>query len=89
MTRMTRVLAVFAVWGCVALNLAQPLLLLKISANIAGFNMVFVSLHTLYANRRFLPAELRPAVWREVCLVLCGLFYGAFVLAALASGRLD
>jgi hypothetical protein len=84
------VLAVFALWGCVALNLAQPLLLLKIGANIAGFNMVFVSLHTLYANRRFLPAELRPAVWREACLVMCGLFYGAFVLAAvMMSGWRD
>ncbi|MGH9349488.1 MAG: Nramp family divalent metal transporter [Vicinamibacterales bacterium] len=79
------VLAVFAVWGCVALNLAQPLVLLIIGANIAGFNMVLVSLHTLYANRRFLPPELRPPVWREAGLVACALFYGGFVAAALGS----
>jgi hypothetical protein len=78
------VLAVFAVWGCVALNLAQPVTLIILGANIAGFTFVLISLHTIVVNRRFLPAVLRPPVWREACLVLMAVFYGFFVVLALA-----
>ena len=76
------VLLAFAAWGCVALNLAQPLTLIVIGANMAAFNFVVVSLHTLVVNRLFLPAELRPSRWREAALVGSALFYGAFVAAA-------
>jgi uncharacterized protein YhhL (DUF1145 family) len=79
------VVAAFAIWGCIALNLAQPLTLIIIGANIAGANMVFLSLHTLRVNRRFLPAELRPPLWREATLVACTLFYGIFALLALRA----
>jgi hypothetical protein len=77
------VLAAFAVWGCVALNLAQPLTLIVLGANIAAFNLVCLSLHTLVLNRQVLPAELRPSRAREAGLLLCALFYGAFATAAL------
>jgi hypothetical protein len=77
------VLAVFAVWGCVALNLAQPITLIIIGANIAGFNFVLEGVHTIVVNRRFLPRELRPARWREAALVLMAIFYGLFVALAL------
>jgi hypothetical protein len=77
------VLAAFAVWGCIALNLARPLTLIIIGANAAAVIFVFESLHTIVLNRRVLPRELRPALWREACLVLCALFYGAFAGAAI------
>ena len=77
------VLALFAVWGCVALNLAQPLTLIIIGANVAGFAFVLLGIHTLVVNRKFLPAELRPPLWREVCVVACSVFYGMFFLVAL------
>lgn len=77
------VLLVFAVWGCIGLNLARPLTLIIIGANAAAFIFVIESVHTLVVNRRFLPRELRPPVWREATLVLCALFYGAFVAVAL------
>jgi uncharacterized protein YhhL (DUF1145 family) len=80
------VLVVFAVWGCIALNLARPLTLIIIGANAAAVIFVFESLQTLILNRRVLPRELRPALWREACLVLCALFYGGFVTAVLWSG---
>lgn len=76
------VLAAFALWGCIALNLARPLTLIIIGANAAAAIFVVESLHTLVLNRRVLPRELRPPLWREVCLVLCALFYGTFVAAA-------
>ena len=74
-------LFVFAIWGMIALNLAQPFLLIKIGANVAGFIFVVLAIHTLYVNRTFLPRELRPALWREIALVLCALFFGFFVMA--------
>jgi hypothetical protein len=79
------ILAIFVVWGCIALNLAQPLTLVVIGANVAGLNFVVVSLHTLVLNRRFLPTELRPPLWREVMVVLCALFFGAFSAATLVT----
>jgi hypothetical protein len=76
------VVAAFAIWGCIALNLARPLTLIIIGANAAAFIFVVESIHTLVVNRLFLPRELRPALWREACLVLCALFYGTFVAVA-------
>jgi hypothetical protein len=79
------VVAAFALWGCVALNLARPLTLIIIGANAAAFIFVVESIHTLVVNRLFLPRALRPALWREACLVLCALFYGTFVVVAVLS----
>ena len=79
------VMAVFAVWGCIALNLAQPLTLIIIGANVAGFTFVLESLHTLVVNRKFLPPALRPALWREASVVLCAIFYGVLVVLALVQ----
>jgi hypothetical protein len=75
------VLAAFAIWGCIALNLARPLTLIIIGANAAAVIFVVESIHTIVVNRQVLPRELRPALWREACLVLCALFYGTFVAA--------
>jgi hypothetical protein len=74
------VLAVIVVWGIIALQLAQPAMLLQIGANIAGVIFVFASLHLLYLNTRLLPPGLRPPMWRRVALVGMSLFYGFFVV---------
>jgi hypothetical protein len=73
------VLAAVVVWGIIALQLAQPVMLLQIGANIGGAVFVFTSLHLLYLNTRVLPAALRPPLWRRVALVGMALFYGFFV----------
>lgn len=79
------VLVVFAVWGSIALGLARPLVLIVIGANAAGVIFLFASIHTLVVNRRFLPKELRPALWREAALVLCAVFYASFAAGTLVS----
>jgi hypothetical protein len=79
------VMGAFVVWGCLALNLAQPLTLVIISANIAAFNLVLLSVHTLVLNRRVLPLELRPPAWREGMVVLGALFFGSFLVATVVS----
>jgi hypothetical protein len=78
------VLGVFAVWGCIALNLAQPLSLIIIGANIAAVISVLQSVQTLVINRRFLPKALRPSIWREAAVALCAVFYGGFAVMSLA-----
>ncbi len=76
-------IVLFGLWGAVALNLAQPLTLVIISANVGGFVTLCLALHTIVVNRLFLPVELRPPLWREAALVLTALFYGVFVVLAL------
>ncbi len=70
----------FAGWGCVAMALAPPLMLIKIGANIAGFMFTFSGIHILIVNRKLLPKELRPSLWREAALVACTLFFAFFTL---------
>jgi hypothetical protein len=76
------VLAVAVVWSLIAMKLAQPLVLLLISANVAGFVLVVASLHLLYLNTRLLPVHVRPPMWRRVALVVTALFYSVFVALA-------
>jgi Mn2+/Fe2+ NRAMP family transporter len=67
----------FSLSGVLILLLeVKPLLLILLSANMAGLNMAIISLHTLYVNRRFLPVELRPPLWREFVVVMGAIFYG-------------
>ena len=62
------VLAVLVVWGIIALRLAQPIVLLKIGANVAGAVFVIAAPHLLYVNTRILPPHVRPPMWRRVAL---------------------
>jgi len=73
------VLAVVVLWGIVALRLTQPIILLILSANMAGIVFIISSLHLLYVNTRLLPLELRPPMWRRLALVALALFYGFFL----------
>jgi hypothetical protein len=79
------VLILYIAWGCISLHLAQPLTLLILAANIGGAIFVLLSLHTLVVNRRFLPREFRPPLWREAGLLLCTLFYGTFAVVSLQA----
>ena len=73
------VLVAISIWGIIALKLTQPIILLTVSANMAGIVFIISSLHLLYVNTRLLPVELRPPMWRRLALVALALFYGFFV----------
>lgn len=79
------VLAAVVLWGVIALRLAQPIVLLKLGANVAGFIFIVSSLHLLYLNTRILPEHVRPPLWRRVALVVMALYYGFFVTLSLRS----
>lgn len=76
-------LTVFTLVGCAAMTLAEPLTLILIGANLAAVNFAVLSFHTLWANRRLLPRELQPSLWREAAVLLCGLFFTALPAAML------
>jgi len=73
-------LAVFMVWGCTFINIAVPLVVLAISANIANFTMAISAVMTIRLNRKFLPKEFQPSWWREAILILNLLFFGFFFM---------
>jgi hypothetical protein len=79
------VLTAIVLWGVIALRLAQPIVLLKLSANVAGVVFVIASLHLLYVNTRLLPAHVRPPMWRRITLVVIALFYAIFVSLSATS----
>ena len=71
------IFCVFSLSGTLILFLdVKPLLLILIGASMAGLNMTIISIHTLCVNRKFLPIELRPPLWREIVVVLGAIFYG-------------
>lgn len=73
------VLVAITAWGIIALRLTQPIVLLALSANMAGIVFIISSIHLLYINTRLLPVELRPPMWRRVALVALAIFYGLFL----------
>ena len=78
------VLGAIAVWGMIALRLAQPVVLLQLGANVAGAVFIIASLHLLYINTRLLPEALRPSFGRRAALVGMSLFYGFFTVLSLS-----
>ena len=71
-------LIVFVIWGLMYVNITLPLIIFAVSANIANFTMALSALLTIRLNRKVLPEEFRPPVWREVVLVLNIAFFGFF-----------
>ena len=74
------VLAAVVGWGLIALQLTQPIVLLQISANMAGTVFVISAIHLLYVNNVLLPKPLRTPLWRNAALVAMAVFYGFFVV---------
>lgn len=71
-------LGIVVLWGMVALKLAQPILLIQISANVAGVTFVIAGIHLYYVNTRLLPEAVRPKAMPRVGLVALVVFYGFF-----------
>ena len=72
------ILGVYILWGVIAMYLARPLFMILVSATVGGYLLVITALHTLYVNRKFLPQEIQPPIWKQVGLVLCAGFYSIF-----------
>jgi hypothetical protein len=71
-------LIVFVIWGALFMNITLPLIIFAVSANIANFTMALSAVATIRLNRKFLPKEYRPKLWREIILILNFIFFGFF-----------
>jgi hypothetical protein len=74
------ILVVFSVWCVIVVRSASPFQLFKVIANMAGLVLAIAGVQILRVNRRFLPRELRPPLWREIALLLCSAFYAFFAI---------
>lgn len=72
----TLVLAVLTVWGIISVNLGNVLDLFKILAVIANPVLAIGAIQILLVNRRFLPREMQPPLWRQAALVIAAVVYG-------------
>ena len=72
------ILGVYIIWGIIAMYFAKPFFMILVSATIGGYLLVITALHTLYVNRKFLPKEIQPPMWKQIGLVLCAGFYSIF-----------
>jgi uncharacterized protein YhhL (DUF1145 family) len=78
-------LIVFSVWGVFVIRLASPFQLFKILANMAGIVLLVGGVQIFLVNRRFLPAAVRPSIWREAGLLGCSAFYAFFAYFVIKS----
>jgi hypothetical protein len=79
------VLFLFSFWAVLALRSATPFRLFTVLANIAGLVLAIGAVQIYLVNRRFLPRAVRPARWREICLLACAGFYGFFSYFAIRA----
>ena len=70
------ILAIYAVWGLIALRLTPNPLVLAVATGVMwNFALGFSSLHTLWVMLTLLPKALHPS-WLQCCgLVACAVFY--------------
>ena len=79
-------LSIFITWGIIALAIGDSALsLFKILGLLASPILAIGAFQILRVNTRFLPREIRPPAWRQVCLVLCGLIYGLLAIVSIHS----
>jgi hypothetical protein len=69
------ILVIFCLWGLLALSLFDPLQILKISTVLQNVALGFSSLHALYITRALVPRELRPSLFMQFGVVVCGVFF--------------
>lgn len=73
-------LGIFAVWGCIAINLSQPFALMKIAANAAGVILTIAGIHVIVLNRKVIPRELRARPWQQAMVYLAVCYSAFFVV---------
>jgi hypothetical protein len=78
-------LTLFVVWGCIAINLAQPFILILLGAFMAGLEMAFYGIHLFYVQRKFLPREIQPPLWRQAALLLFSAFFGFLTVVVILN----
>src|SRR5690606_22640906 len=85
------IMAVYALWGLLALRLTPDPLVLAIATGVLrNVGLGATSLHALYINRKLLPPELRPPLFMQAGLVGSFIFFLGISVVVLSQqiGRL-
>jgi hypothetical protein len=69
------ILAIYCVWGFIALTFMSPLKIAIIGTVLGNIALGFSAFHTLFVNRRLLPVELRPNWFMQLGMIVCGIFF--------------
>jgi hypothetical protein len=78
-------LVVFVARGCIAINLAQPFILIIFGAFMAGLLMSIYGVHVWHVKRKLLPKEIQAPAWRQAALLLFSAFFGFFTLVVILN----
>ena len=78
-------LLLLTTWAVFAVRVGTVIQLFEVLGVIACPIMAISALQILRVNTRFLPKELRPAIWRRIGLVLCSLAYGGLTVALIVK----
>jgi hypothetical protein len=78
-------LIIFIIWGCIAINLAQPFILIILGAFMAGLEMSIYGVHLFIVNRKFLPKEIQAPMWRQLALLAFSAFFGFFTIVVILN----
>jgi hypothetical protein len=80
------ILAVYCLWGLVALRVTPNPLVLAIATGVMwNFALGFTAIHTLIVVRTLLPAQLKPGALQCLGLAACAVFYLSISVVALAQ----
>jgi hypothetical protein len=69
------ILAIYCVWGLVALTILSPLKIAILGTVLGNVALGFSAFHTLAVNRTLLPPPLRPGPFMQLGLAACGFFF--------------
>jgi hypothetical protein len=69
------ILAMYGVWGLIALTLFDPLQIAKIAGVLMNIALGWSALHSVYVNRMLLPRELQSPLVMQLGTLACGVFF--------------
>jgi hypothetical protein len=76
-------LVVFVIWGCIAINLAQPFILILLGAFVAGLMMSIYGVQVWVREPQVPSEELQAPRWRQAALLLFSAFFGFFTIVVI------
>jgi Mn2+/Fe2+ NRAMP family transporter len=77
------ILVIITLWAVISVHFGGVLALFKVLGIVANPIMAIGAVQILLVNRRFLPKEIRPPLWRQGALVICAVVYGGITVALL------
>jgi hypothetical protein len=78
-------LLILTAWALVAIHLGNVLQLFQVLGIVASPIMAIAAIQILRVNTRFLPAAIRPPLWRRAALIVAVLVYGGISTAIISD----